>query len=279
VRILIPLTFGLAFALLPLPAAALINPCPLGTTIPCGTGGIAGMSSYIINIIFPALRVAFIAMAVGMMFYYAGMLLLESAEEQAITEVKSAYQWAIAGAGIVSIATFIVEGFGTIGGALPGAGSGLVNPFPVRTALDNIIFGLKLVLATAATAHVTIQGVRLIILQGQEGELEKQKKRFFYGLIGIVIILIASPIVNAVFARTGGASAPRIAEEVAGIGSFLLVLIGGGAVLSIIVAGALLVVSVDESLKDRAKKSIFGSVIALVIVLASYAIVNYFILT
>jgi hypothetical protein len=46
--------------------------------------------------------------------------------------------------------------------------------------------------------------------------------------------------------------------------------------VAVIVAGVMLLVSVDEGLKDRAKKTISGAIIGIVIILSSFAIVNYF---
>lgn len=270
----------LAFSLLTLlPEEALaVNACPL-SFLPCGAGGTVGLATYIVLTIFPAMRVLFIGVAVGMFFYYAGTLLIESGEEQKVSEVKGAYQYVITGAALVSLASMIVEATGTNSAAIAGAGGFIVNA-TACTILDNVITGLRLALATLVTVHITIQGIRLILLQGVESELEKQKKRFLYGLAGVAVLLLANPIVNGVMPTPGcvlgGGGPESLAQEISGVGNFLLTLLGAAFVLSIIVGGALLVVSTDDNIKERAKKTIFGSVVGLIIVLSAFVIVKYF---
>jgi hypothetical protein len=57
-----------------------------------------------------------------------------------------------------------------------------------------------------------------------------------------------------------------------GLLSLVLTLLGAASVLAMIVAGILLIVSVDEALKERAKKIVIGTIIALVLTLMSYAL-------
>jgi len=64
--------------------------------------------------------------------------------------------------------------------------------------------------------------------------------------------------------------------ELAGIARFLLTIFGALAVIGILAAGVMLIVSVDESLKDKAKKLVIACMIALVIVIASYGIIDTF---
>src|SRR5690606_33535568 len=100
----------------------------------------------------------------------------------------------------------------------------------------------------------------------------QQKKRFFHGLIGVAIVLLADVTVD--YFRPGARSI-GLAGEIGGIVEFLLTIIGALAVLGFIVAGFMLVVSTDESLKDRAKKAIFATVVTMIIVLASSLIVRF----
>lgn len=268
-RYAIPVIVGILTATLPEIVLANIGLIQGGVQHASGSlpsaAGISGMALFFRTHLFVALRVLFIAAALSMFFFYAMQLLMGSEEENTITETKNAYMHAIVGAAVVSFASLIVDSFGV--------GNDFVKPGPIRGGISNVIFYMKLIVGTAAIFHVARQGIRLIILAHQEGELEKQKKNFFYGLMGVAMILLVGPIVRTV---EPGGSSQIIAEEIRGIASFLLQLFGALTVLAMIVAGVLLVISVREDFKDRAKKTIVGGIIALVIVLSSYVIVRYF---
>ena len=267
-------TLALVFGAGLLPAQAfadsiVINPCFPALGIPCLPGtGTAGLEIYAQTYILSGARIAFLAVAIAFFFYYAVRLILTSHDESVITETKSAYGYAVAGAAVVSLASIIAEAFTS-----PQATVDIIVEEPIRTGLtDYVIFFLRLVVSIAATGTIVFLGVRLIVLQGEEAEIEKQKKRFFNGLLGVAIVLLANVAVNAFAPGTGSVA---LAGEIAGITNFILTLLGAFALLGFIVAGLLLVLSTDESLKDRAKKAVFTTVIAMIVVLSSFIIVRF----
>lgn len=256
-----------AWAQVPVPnTPTSVAPCFING-LPCGGGGAAGASAYAFSVIIPAAQYVFLAAAILFFFYYAIRLMLESEDESTITETKSAYGYGVAGAAAVSLASLIVQAVG------PGyATSTLVNSAPIITIVDIVVFYLRLMVSTAVSALIVFQGIRLILLQGQESEVEQQKKRFFHGLLGVAIILLANVVVAA-FAP--GAGSVQLAIEIVGIANFLLEILGALCVLAFIIAGIMLVVSTEDGLKDRAKKAMFTTVITLILVLSSYIIVNF----
>lgn len=242
-----------------------ISVCGLVPGLPCATGGSAGAVGYAQSVLIPGLMSVFVAIAMGFLFYYAVRLMLESEDESTIAETKSAYAYAISGVAVVSLAQLIVAGTGI-------GTSNVVDAGPVNTAIGLVIDYLLAMTSAAVTAMMVFQAFRIILLQGQESEIEQQKKRFFNGLIGVAVILIAGPLVNSFLP---GSNSNILSGEVVGIVNFLLTLFGALCVLGIIVAGILMVVSTDEALKDRAKKAIFGTVVSLIVVLCSYLIVSF----
>lgn len=237
--------------------------------IPTGGGGVAGLQAFLIGSVFPMFQTVFLGLALVMLFWYAFQLLLESGEEATVTEAKQAYEYAIFGGAVVAFASLIVASFGVGPGA---AGSTLVNPGPITTAIIQVIIYLKAMVSALVTVAIFIQGFRLIALQGAEGEMEKQKKQFFYTLVGVAMILLAEVVITAMQPPAGSGI---LSAEIAGVASFLLAIFGLMAVIAIVIGGVMLVLSVDESLKDRAKTIIRGAVIAIVVVLASYSLVTY----
>lgn len=262
-----------AFMQVPIPQIpSQMDPCSanLAPGLPCASGGgAAGANAFVMSVLVPRLEEVFLAIAILFFFYYAIRLILESEDENTITETKSAYGYAIAGAVFVSIASLIVQAVG------PGfASASIVNTAPVVTALGTVTFYFRLMVSTAVTGLIVYQGVRIILLQGQESEMEQQKKRFFHGLIGVAIVILANVIVEG-FIPVGGVGPFGLAIQIVGITNFLLEILGALSVLGFIVGGVMIVVSTDEGLKDRGKKAIFTTIISLILVLVSYVIVNF----
>jgi hypothetical protein len=234
-------------------------------------GGVAGLSQYIATNILAALEIGFIALAVVMLFVYAASFVFAGHDENAVTESRLAYVHAITGAALVGLAHLLVQAFSPTE-----TGSNIVNVAPLKTGFGNVVFYFRILLAIALTFNIVYQGFRLIMSQTQE-DGEKARKRLLYGFIGVAIVLLAQAIVRAfdVEGVLGGTGSPTgIAVEIVGIANFLLTLIGAMAVFALIIAGVLLLVSVDESLKDKAKTIVKTTVITLAVVLVSFALVN-----
>jgi len=252
------------------------SPCILANLF-CGRGGASGLAYYMETTLFGGMQILFLALAIAMFAQYGVRLALESSDESTISETKNAYTYAVFGAVIVTIASFIVRAVGQPD-AILGVGNNagvLVNTGAVRAGLGSIELFIRVMVSTAVGAVIAYQGIRLIILQGKDAEVDEQKKHFLHALIGVAIILLANVVVNSFVPGVGGSS--ELAVQIVGIANFLMVIIGGLAVLSFIVAGILLILSTDEGLKDRAKKIIFTTIITMVIVLCTYTIVNFII--
>ncbi len=261
---------GIALLLWPVAAAAQlpVPDCPI-PFLSCGGGGVGGLNAFFWGSVWPALKIAFVGIALCCFVYYSVQLMLARSEESTINEAKSAYEMAIFGCALVALTAAIVEAF-----APSGNPNDLVRPAPLINAVNQAIFFFKAALAGIVIMRLTIQGVRLILLEGQsQGETDKQKKQFFNGVFGVAAILLSNALVAALYP---GANSGILAVELVGMANFLLELIGALAVVSIIIAGAMLIISVDESLKDRAKKVISCTMIAIVVVLCAYVLVNFF---
>lgn len=244
-----------------------LSPCGLATGIPCGSGGAVGAVNYTTSVIVPAMETVFLAIAIAYFFYYAVRLMIESEEDSVISETKSAYGYAIGGSVIVSMSGLIVQAVG------PGfASATLINQAPVISGLDSIVFFIRLMVSAAVSATIVYQGFRMILLQGEEGEMSQQKKKFFNGLIGVAVVILGNIIVEGFLPTTGPGV---LTTQIIGICNYLLQIFGALCVLAFLYAGAMLLFSVDEGLKDRAKKTMFSTTIALIVVLSCLVIVNF----
>lgn len=268
--------FALALALLVpvaadaqvvLPTVPSIVPCPVAF-IPCGSGGAAGASAYIWNSLFPAARILFVATAILMFLQYSLKLLFDPDSQETSNSTKQAYGYAIISCAIVGIATYIVEAVGQ------GARATLINDAPINAGIGNIIFYMRLTVAILVSLAILVMGVRLIAKQGSQEEFENAKTQLIHLVMGIAVILVANVIVAAFLPGSGSV---LLNVEIVGVINFTLTIIGALALFTIIVAGILLVVSVDEALKDRAKKTILIAVVGLIVAFVSYILVRFFV--
>jgi hypothetical protein len=252
----------------PASASAQINPCPLGAIVPCATGGAAGAYIFVATEVIPEMKILFAGFLLIFFVYYAMRLLLESGEESTQTEVKAAYGYAVSGAVLVSVASLIAlsvgnEASGTLINSDPGG--------PAQTAIDLVITYLQWLMGTAVLIFIAFQGVRLVILHGQDAEAEKQKTRFFHGLAGVAIVILANTIVGAV----AGSQASLLGTQGKAAVDLMLEIFGILVILSFIVAGVMLVISTDEGLKDRAKKIFYAGIVGMIVVFSAFMIVTF----
>lgn len=267
-RFLLPGFLGTFFAVLaaatPVHAA---DPWCLISNIPCNENLFQVVKEKFID---NFLRFGIVAIVFGMFAYYAIALLFSGEDENAATQMKTAFGHAIAGCAVVGVAILISENIGSVTtptNPLTGA-----TGTQIRTGLEKTTEYFKLLVGALVSLHVTYQGIRLIALQGKEEEVSKQKAKFFHGLIGVAVVLLANAIVSAV---QPGNNANILSNEIRGIANFLITLFGLLAVVAFMASAAMLMLSVDESWKEKGKKGMFGSVVVLIVVFSSWAIVRY----
>lgn len=207
--------------------------------------------------------IAFSGIAAAAIFYYAARLIVDAHNEQSLTDVSNSFIYVLVG--------FIVI---AISGAFANSFAGTIRPINLSAGLASASQFMITVSAGIFTLVVVTVGLRMITSQGDEAHFEKWVKILIGNCIGIVIMMIAGSIVASVNSPTDPSA---ITNELAGLAIFLLTIIGFTSVIALIIAGMLLIISIDESLKDRAKRIIIGTLIALVIVVASYTLLSTFV--
>jgi len=199
------------------------------------------------------------------LIYYGLRLLFTADSDNAATETKQAYTYAVFAAVLVLGADLLSVAFGTPGSIQPVVVEGIMLTY-VLPFIEGLV-------VAALVANIAFQGFRMIVAS-DEGELGKARKRFLHGAIGVAIVLLAFPIVTTITGKSIGTAT----SELAGIGNFLITLFGALAVLGVIVSGIMLVISVDESFKEKARKLLIGSIVALIVVISAAALINLFII-
>jgi len=201
----------------------------------------------------------------GCIIYYGLHLLIGASADNTATETKQAFEYAIMGAAIILGAQILAVTF-VMTGSQPNVGA-------VAGFLESTIFTfIKALISGVLLLNISIQGF-LMIASGDEGGVTSARKRFLHGIIGAAIVVLAGSIITAF---TGG-SGSILAEEAAGIGNFLIAIFGVLAVVGIVMGGFMLIISIDEGLKEKARKLIIASIVALIVVITSGALISLFI--
>lgn len=214
--------------------------------------------------------IAFWGLAATAVFYYGARLVLDSYKEQSLSEANTSFINLLIGFAVIACSAAIASALSTQG--LSSDTVADVDPALVATALDSVRQFIISLTSAIFVLVIVIAAFRMTLSNGDQGEFDKWKKIIIGCVTGVMIMLIADAIVLAVSER----DALIIITELKGIALFLLTIAGFLCVLAIIVAGVLLIVSIDESLRDRAKTAITGTLIALGIVICSYAIISTF---
>lgn len=240
--------------------------------LPCsaGGGGAAGLSAYVFDRIVTAAEVAIIAAAALSLFVAAGQMAMFSDEEGTVKEARTSYIYIITGLAITGLARWFSLAF-----APSNTGSDLVNAGFVEAGIGNVVVYFRMIIAITLVVNIVLQAFRLITSQGQQEQTDKAKKRLIAGFIGAGIIMMANAIVES--ALPGYGTSNIATAEVVGLANYLLTIVGFLALMAIIVAGVMLIVSVDESLKEKAKLVVKTAIVALIMVLVSFALVSAFI--
>lgn len=231
--------------------------CPI-PGLPCGS-----LPEYLGTI---ASRLLFmlIAITAAMAIFYAVRLAAASSDESTITETRGAYLHMIFGAVVAAGAAFLAATVppGSYGFFAGPAISGVLVP------VARFFFAMT---ATALTINIAYHGGQLIFGQ-DDGAAGNARQGIFRGVIGLSIVLLAGIVTGAFATSSSGA----LAEEILGIGNFIITIFGVLALVSMVVAGIFLVVSADEQLKDRAKKVIITLAVAVIVVMAGAVIIRVF---
>lgn len=249
---------GLTLALIPGAAYAIpvVNWCP--TELPCEPA----LEVVILNIAIYAASIFGFFLA-AMFAFYAIKLLISTGDDNAQTDTRKAFAYAFFGVVLVTGANIIAASFtnwGTI------ADVDLLK----LEIIDPIVTFFKTLVGTALIVTITYNGIRLILSE-DESQASTARRRFIESLIGAAVVILAGAIVDAFIPPV---QASILTTELQGIAQFIATIFGFLAVIAIIVGGMFLVLSVQDSMKDRGKQIILGGVISLVVVYSSYSIIN-----
>ncbi len=268
-RILQRFSLALSFALLlVLPE---ISSGAIAVPIVTATPGATLLRIYLYNHIVIQALAAFWGVSFAFIAYYAVKMILDAHKDEAYTDMSNAIIYALVGFAVIGCALAFATILTT--GGLSVSTTSQIQPALAENSIDSVRQFIITLASGVFVLLVVISALRMVSTRGEQGDFDKWRKVLVGSCIGVMIMFIADFIVQAV----DGRNALLIVEELRGIALFVLTFAGFLCVLAIIVAGIFLIISIDEGLRDRAKKTIIGTLIALVIVICCYAIILTFV--
>ena len=208
----------------------------------------------------------------GMSFVFA------RGKEDVITKQKQNFLWIFVGFLILIVSDNVARIFNPESATA----EKIIDFQAARDQLRDIVTYAKYLFGSIFVLLMTISGVKMATARGKEEILTKQKTNLIFSLIGMLIILLASNIVNAIYVIRSPneivAGGPQtVVSEVASVISLILVFLGPIAVVFTIIAGFMYLTSFDnEERSKKAKQMIVGGITGIVIIYSAYAIINTF---
>lgn len=142
----------------------------------------------------------------------------------------------------------------------------------------------RYIIGSVAILFIVIAGIKMALLGANEEEDTKQKKNLYWGLIGLVLIMIAGPIAEIFDMQNGGPlsseyeigyRAKLFDDQVHIIITFIKYIVGSVAVMFIIRSGAKLVLAGDsDEVLNTEKKNLMMGIFALFIIMLANTVVK-----
>ncbi len=150
-------------------------------------------------------------------------------------------------------------------------------------AVTDVVNTIRNIAGALAVIWIVVAGIRMIFSGGDEGTVSEQKKAILYGVIGLVAILVISPIINALYGAPGeirNTLTPNqgFSDQVMGIVTFMKALVGSIAILFIILSGVrmLFAEGQEDELKKQRQSILWVGVGLIIIAVNEIVIENIF---
>ncbi len=225
----------------------------------------------------------FIFIGVGLVFFgmYAYQVTIGMGEEDQLSTGRENIMYAAIGFALVALA-------GPITKILDPIGAENVTQILQQSALESVIMlivnTLEVLLGTLLVILIFYAGMKLVTADGDEEEIGNAKNLFKYSFIGIVIIMIAKPLITQVFypqlgvVDIGKTQVENFLTEAFGVLEYLLQFLGVLVFVSFVYASVNYLISgSDDAKRESSKNILLWSVVGMVIILFSYSIVMFFV--
>ncbi len=216
--------------------------------------------------------------------------LLGSNEEEAGKQKKNLY-WGLVGLALIAIAGPLGEIFDMQNGGI------LSDEYEIgyRAKLFDdqvhiIVTFIKYIVGSVAVMFMMRSGAKLVMAGESDEVLTNEKKNLMMGVFALFVIMLSNTVVKEVLFKVDYSNSEysaygqeavvefdveRGVSEIVGITNFVVTWAAPFAVLALIIGAIMYITAFGEQERmDKAKKIIFNSVIALVIIYGAFAIVS-----
>jgi len=199
-------------------------------------------------------------------------------KEDVIDKYRTNFLWLFLGFVIIMVS----ENFANIFNPEKATSNALIDFKAADDQLRSITDYLKWLMGSIIVLLMTISGVRMVLEQGNEEKVKKEKDNLIYSGIGMLVILLASNIVNAIYVVKNpdtivAGNATLTINEIGSVIRLLLVFLGPVTIIFTIAAGFWYLTAFEnEEQAKNAKNMIIAGITGIVIIYVSYALVNTF---
>lgn len=213
----------------------------------------------------------------------AAIKLMSADSEDEAGKTKDTLIYGVMGLITIQLATPVVKRmlFGEQGEAFQDLATSQIYAEETVRQIRGIIAFIQIFIGAVAVMALVIRGGVLITAAGEEEEMNKAKTHVLYAMAGLVAVALSEVVIRGIVFPEAGSTLPDVNK-----GRFIIVqltnyLAGFVAILAfagLFYGGYRYVVSGgDEEMTEKLKKIILGAVIALLIALGAFALVNTFI--
>ncbi len=213
----------------------------------------------------------------------AAMKLVSFSSDEEAEKAKSTILIGIIGLFIIQLADPIVKQmfFGDQGEAFEDLATNEIFAENTVSQIRGIIGFTQVLLASIAVLTIVIRGFALVSTAGSEEELGRAKSHIIYGVVGLAVVGLSEIIVRGVIFPEAGKVMPDVGQGrliLVKTTNFLASVIAILAFAALFYAGYRYVTAGgNEEETEKVKKSLFGVVIALLLSIGSFALVNTFV--
>lgn len=218
-----------------------------------------------------------------MVVIISAIKLVSVSNEEEATKQKTALVVGVIGLLIIQLADTIVKKmfFGEQGEAFEDLGTVQFFAEESVSQIRGVIGFVQMFVGAVAVFMIVTRGFTLIYDPGDEEAIGKAKTHITYGLVGIVVVLLSEVIVRGFIFPEAGTQLPKLEvgkKIIISLTNYLSGFIALFAFLSLFFAGYRYVTSGgNEEVNETVKKTLLGAVIALLLALAAFALVNTFV--
>ncbi|MBT3865396.1 hypothetical protein HOE67_00145 [Candidatus Peregrinibacteria bacterium] len=231
--------------------------------------------------------------AIGFIIFSGTRLVVSGGDEEAIKKGTKGLLFSIAALAIISLSEEVgvlvgfFQGETPTGGIIKSPGEILRRVHIFDRQVEIVMTFIKYLIGSLAVLMIVVNGVKLVVGGGEEENTKKARNGVVYSLLGLVLLVFGSTLINDVFYKvdknvysgmesvTPTVDLARGVNEIVGITNFIVSYVGPVLLLLLLIGGVLYLTSGgEEENMNRAKRLIIAALIGVVVIYGAFAVVS-----